>query len=81
MNTTDNTYPDGAVAAKKTEVSKDDVKALNAAYVKGATIDDLAVEYGYTPKEVENAVVTPPAPDPEPLTQAAQDDTPTKKGK
>lgn len=51
MSTTDDT--------PTKDVNKSDVKAMSDAYNKGATIDDLAVEYGYNTKEVEAAIVTP----------------------
>lgn len=66
-----------------TTVSKDDSKALRDAYIKGATIDDLAVEYGYTSLEVSEIVVKEvPASDGNGL-QADQPEPaqPTKKGK
>lgn len=71
---------DGQPVSK--DVTKDDAKAMADAYVKGATIDDLAAEYGYTPLEVSQVVVKEPA-DTTTVLQSDESQKPetTKKGK
>lgn len=77
MNTTENEVVNPAIE-RKGKVSKDDVMILKDKYVKGATIDDLADKYGYTPLAVSNAVVDDvPAPSELP-TQAELDAEPAK---
>lgn len=82
MNTTDNEYPENAVE-KKSEVSKADATAMKSEYVKGATIDSLADNYGYDSTEVEAVVVKDVEPATDNGLQADQpDEQPaTKKGK
>lgn len=62
-------------------VTKEDSKAMSDAYNKGTSIDDLAVEYGYSSKEVEAAVVKPvEAPETNGLQSDQSEDDTTKKG-
>lgn len=61
--------------------NKVDTKVLTDKYVKGATPDDLAEEFGITSQEVVD-IVTRPVPQDQTVTQAELDAQPeVKKGK
>lgn len=82
MVTTDNEISNQPIE-KKNKVTKDDASKMKEAYVKGATIDELADIYGYESQAVSDAVVNDvPAPQALP-TQAELDASPApaKKGK
>jgi hypothetical protein len=72
-------YPFNLIRKKMSD-NKVDTKSLTDKYVKGATPDDLADEYGITSQEVVD-IVTRDVPVTPTVTQTELDAQDTKKGK
>jgi hypothetical protein len=63
---------------------QDDAKVMKDEYVKGATIDDIALKYNHSSQEVADIVVTEATDEDQTVLQADQEEAeakPAKKGK